>query len=405
MADTLHQDRSGLPLTTCSAEAAGLYRQAIERIHAGQAGPPELLDQAIAADPAFALAHAARWMEAHGAGDEERAKRARVGALASCEGATPWEQGHVACVAAMLGRDPGAADQVRAHLSARPGDLLLATLLIGDLFFNGGEAKREAVMEVLRSIEAHNADDWAFAARLGFHTSELGDPRAALAILAPALEARPDAPFVAHATAHALLESGERDASYLFLRDWAAEHDPAGPLDGHIHWHLSLGELERGEAPAAIERYRRSSAPGKSHCALGLLLADAGGLFGRMTLDGTATEGMPRAELEALLGKLGGALRIPFVAVHAAALSVALGDVEALRCIEDKERAAQSGEDDAELRVVAAFRSYAEGDMRGCLAALERDRLSAWAAIGGSNEERALIAKLHARAYSQISAS
>jgi len=386
-------------LTTPSSEAAQWYREALDCVHGAESGAGELLDQATERDPHFALAHTARWMLAHADGDARTALLSRDAAMACRHGASAWERGHVECMAALLQKQPGAWARAREHLSAHPFDLLLASQLVGDLFFNGREGKRAAVVELLRAIEPHHRDDWAFQARLGFHLSELGDPRAAIDRLDAALRARPQAPFVAHAMAHALLESGERAASFRFLRDWVSRHDPAGPIDGHIHWHLSLGELESGEPTAALERYRRSAAPGASHCALGLLLADAGGLFFRMALDGTALDGMPRPQLRELLGKLTGALRIPFVAVHAAALAVVLGDHAALdACLDAMSRFAEGAGSDAEYRVVTAFEAYAAGDMRACVSALERDRPGAWEAIGGSNEERALIGKLHARA-------
>jgi hypothetical protein len=43
--------------------------------------------------------------------------------------------------------------------------------------------------------------------------------------------------------------------------------------------------------------------------------------------------------------------------------------------------------------------------MRACLDALERDRASVWEAIGGSNEERALITKLRERAESRLASA
>lgn len=390
-------------LTTTSPEAAARYREAIERVHGAEAGAAELLDLATASDPAFAVAHAARWMLAHADGDAHAARLARDAAMAARHGVTAWERGHVESMAALIERQPGAWTQVREHLAAHPGDLLIASQLVGDLFFHGRQGKREAVMDVLRRLEPHHRGDWAFAARLGFHLSELGDPRGAIELLDSALQVRPHAPFVAHAKAHALLESGERTASYRFLRDWASRHDPSGPIDGHIHWHLSLGELESAEPAAALERYLRSTAPGASHCAVGLLVADAGGLFCRMALDGTPLDGLPRPQLHELLGTLKGALRIPFVAVHAAALALALGEHDVLdRCVEAMERFAGASPTAAEYRVVSAFRAYAAGDMRLCVDALERDRPGAWEAIGGSNEERALIGRLHARASAQL---
>lgn len=397
-------DRRGLPLST-SPEAAARYREAIERLHGGEAGVAELLDEALVCDPAFAVAHAARWLQAHADGDAGKARVARDAAMASLDGVTAWERGHVESLAALISREPAAWTRAREHLAAHPLDLVVVSQLIGDLFFHGGPGKRESVMDVLRPLASQHGDDWAFLARLGFHMSEAGDFRGAIELLDRASKARPQAPFVAHATAHALLESGRRPKSHRFLLDWVSRHDPAGPLDGHIQWHLSLGELERGEPAAAVRRYLRWSAPGASHCATGLLLADAAGLFFRMVLEGTPLDGMPRTELHGFLMRLRRALKIPFVAVHAAALAVALGDEDARDYLEAMGSFMAARATDAGALVVNALEAYLIGDWQACVDALERDRPTDWEVIGGSNEERRLIARLHAKANAQLARS
>jgi tetratricopeptide (TPR) repeat protein len=388
-----------------SAEAAARYRTAIEAELAAEAGVAERLEQAVACDPSFALAHAARAIQAHGRGDRAAASAARDAALAALEGVTAWERSHVECIAALTRRDEGAWTKCREHLKAHPLDLLVVSLLIGDLFFHGGVGKREAVMDVLRPLASHYGDDWAFTARLGFHTSELGDPEGALALLDRALAARPHAPFIAHARAHALLESGRREESHRFLVEWTSRHDPAGPIDGHIAWHLSLGDLEGGEPTAAVQRYLRSSAPGKSHCAAGLMLADAGGLFFRMVLAGAPLDGMPRAELHEVLVNLRRALKIPFVAVHAAALALALDDDEAADYLDGMASYMGTAATDPAALAVAALQAYRRGDPQACVHALDRDRPTAFEAIGGSNEERELLEQLYSRASAQLASA
>jgi hypothetical protein len=395
--------RRGLTLTTSSPEAAACYRDAMDRELGAEAGAAERLDEAIALDPAFAVAHAAKWMLARAGGDAHASRVARDSALALRDGLTGWERSHIACLAAMIERQAGAVAQAREHLSAHPGDLLLASQLVSELFFHGGNGKREAVMDLLRGLEPHNRGDWAFEVRLGFHTSELGDPRGALSVLGSALQTRPGSPFVAHAMAHALLECGEREASHRFLRQWVERHDPTGPLDGHIHWHLSLGEFESHQPAAALERYGRTTAPGVSHCASGLLLADAGGLLCRMLLDGVPIAGVAREPLLALLSRLDRSLDSPFVAVHVAALQAALGEQDALdRSVVAMERLPGASPSDAAYLVVKAFKAFAAGDMLACVEALERDRPRAWEAVGGSNEERSLIGTLYARASEHL---
>jgi hypothetical protein len=63
---------------------------------------------------------------------------------------------------------------------------------------------------------------------------------------------------------------------------------------------------------------------------------------------------------------------------------------------------AESGGGEAGQRAVAAFAHYVAGDMAACAQSLQRDRGGAFESIGGSNEERALLAKLHDRARSAV---
>src|SRR5882757_10512906 len=60
MSGTLHEDRYGLPLSTNSDAAASAYRDGMDRMLSAWPGAAEAFEQAIAADPDFALAHVAR---------------------------------------------------------------------------------------------------------------------------------------------------------------------------------------------------------------------------------------------------------------------------------------------------------------------------------------------------------
>ena len=56
----LHTDRYGLTLSTASDAAAQAYRDGIDLMLSAWPDADDAFDRAIAADPAFALAHAAR---------------------------------------------------------------------------------------------------------------------------------------------------------------------------------------------------------------------------------------------------------------------------------------------------------------------------------------------------------
>ncbi|MBK3411021.1 tetratricopeptide repeat protein, partial [Methylobacterium sp. IIF1SW-B5] len=74
-----HHDRRFLPLSTASDTAAAQYREGIDLMLAAWPGAAEALDAAIAADPGFALAHAAR-ARLHAMRGEPAAARACIAA-------------------------------------------------------------------------------------------------------------------------------------------------------------------------------------------------------------------------------------------------------------------------------------------------------------------------------------
>jgi len=68
-------DRYGLPLSTTSSAARDAYVEGCEAKLTMYPGAIEAFDRAIAADPGFALAHAARRMRCWNAGTQRRHAR------------------------------------------------------------------------------------------------------------------------------------------------------------------------------------------------------------------------------------------------------------------------------------------------------------------------------------------
>ena len=76
------RDRYGLSLSTVSAAAGQAYVEGVDRFLAAHAGAEECFDRAVAADPAFALAHVgrarSRQLLGQGALAQEAAAQARA---------------------------------------------------------------------------------------------------------------------------------------------------------------------------------------------------------------------------------------------------------------------------------------------------------------------------------------
>ncbi len=87
-----HTDRLGLPLTTSSNAAAAAYRAGVDLLLATWTGAAEEFDAAIAADPEFALAHAAR-ARLHFIRAEGPAAKAAIARAVACAALNATERG------------------------------------------------------------------------------------------------------------------------------------------------------------------------------------------------------------------------------------------------------------------------------------------------------------------------
>ena len=122
-------DRYDLPLSTASSAARDAYLEGCEAKLTMHPGAIEGFDRAIAADPGFALAHAARAHVLLERGDAAGARASMAAANSFAAGLSAREAGHIAFFDLLVAGDPEAAlAALRAHLDAWPRDaLVLAT--------------------------------------------------------------------------------------------------------------------------------------------------------------------------------------------------------------------------------------------------------------------------------------
>lgn len=123
-------DSRGLPLSTTSDLAAARYREAVDLLLSAWPGADDALDEAIAADPDFALALAAR-ARLHAIRIEMPAARAAIAKAADIVArcGTERERSHVDVLAlAIQGKSADALDRALAHADAWPRDVLILGL-------------------------------------------------------------------------------------------------------------------------------------------------------------------------------------------------------------------------------------------------------------------------------------
>ena len=119
-------DRYELPLTTASSAARDAYLQGCEAKLTMYPGAIEALDRAIAADPGFALAHAARAHVLLERGDSAAARASMAAANSLAAGLSARELSHIAFFDLLAaGEAEAALAALRVHLNAWPRDALV----------------------------------------------------------------------------------------------------------------------------------------------------------------------------------------------------------------------------------------------------------------------------------------
>lgn len=258
-------DRYGLPLSTRSAAARDAYVEGCQAKLTMYPGAIEAFDRAIAADPDFALAHAAKAHALLERGDAVATRAAIADATALAADLPAREAGHVAFFDLLVRGDTEAAlSALGVHLNEWPRDVLVlgTTAFTNGLIGSSGRSgQKRALLELLERLAPIYGDDWWFTAHHGMALSENGQRDAARPKIERSLAQNPMNPWAAHAWAHLCYEEGDADAACAFLSSWLTGYPRAGSLYSHLNWHLALGHLEAGDATAARRLVTEAFAP------------------------------------------------------------------------------------------------------------------------------------------------
>src|SRR5258707_1873451 len=258
-------DRYELPLSTASSAARDAYVEGCAAKLTMYPGAIEGFDRAIAADPGFAVAHAARAQLLLERGDAAAASASMAAANSLAAGVSARETSHIAFVGLLSAGDAEAAlSALRPDLNAWPRDALVlgTTAFTNGLIGSSGRAgQKRTLLDLLDKLAPSYGDDWWFTAHHGMALSENGRRDAARPKIDRSLAQNPKNPWAAHARAHLSYEEGDANAARAFLASWLTTYPRDGSLYSHLNWHLALGELEAGDAAAAFRLFRQAFAP------------------------------------------------------------------------------------------------------------------------------------------------
>jgi tetratricopeptide (TPR) repeat protein len=258
-------DRYDLPLSTASSAARDAYVAGCAAKLTMYPGAVAAFDRAIAADPGFALAHAARAHMLVERADPAAARASMAAANSLTAHLSAREASHVAFFDSLVGGDAEAAlAALPAHLDAWPRDAVVlgtAAFTNGLIGSSGRVGQKRTLLDLLDRLAASYGDDWWFTAHHGMALSENGQRAAARPKIDRSLAQNPQNPWAAHARAHFCYEEGDAEAARAFLAGWLVAYPRDGALYSHLSWHLALGHLEVGDTAAALLLFRDAFAP------------------------------------------------------------------------------------------------------------------------------------------------
>jgi len=393
------QDRYGLNLSTASSEAAEAYRDGVDLLLSAWPGAAEAFERAIAADPAFALAHIARARihTFYQQGDIARKSAALARELVTRRG-TERERGHVETLAlAVEGNIPAALSWALEHLESWPHDAVVMSLPLGafGLFAFSGMADHDQARQDLCERHApHYGEDWWFLSNYGWSLTENGNVKKGRALTERAFDQRRNNAYAAHALLHAMFEDGSvADADSLVTR-WLPTYDRSGILHGHIAWHQALGALEHGDASRALSIYSDILQPSANLAPPLNAMSDCAALLWRLSAYGHAVPNHLWADADAYARRYFPKLSLPFVEMHMALLAAATHNRAAL---EERLRIIEQRLSDGKLpagpvvpHICRALNAFAEEDYPACVRHLE-PVLDDVVRIGGSHAQREII--------------
>lgn len=260
------KDRYGLAVSTSSAEAHQHYLQAMDQMLAAEAGVGPSLDAALAADPQFALAHAAMARHCQSTARPKEARAFADTASTFAVDATPREQQHAEIVRLLVNGQPKATlELIRHHAEEHPRDALAlapASGVFGLLGFSGRPDREAEQLALLEPLANHYGDDWWFLSVHAFALLETGAWQQGRRLAERSIALRPSSAHGAHTLIHALYEGGEDIEALRFLDGWLPSSDRRSLLHCHIWWHQALQLLSAGRPDDAWQAFSSNCLPG-----------------------------------------------------------------------------------------------------------------------------------------------
>lgn len=334
----MHNDRFDQPMTTDSRRAAELYDEAVDLLFSLQPGSGTVIDEALAIDPEFTLAHCVKARALATIGDMPEARRYAALGRDLAVNRSARERGHAEIVyLALHGESRPALRAVLEHAAIYPRDavpLSFALGVYGLLGFGGFNDFHARQAELLESVAHAWGDDWWFLAAFGWALVEAGDGARGTPMLDRALELNPRNANAVHGRVHAYYEEGAAAQGEALIDAWLPNYDRTAVLHGHLSWHRALFALQRGNVDRAVAIYRDSICPAASRALPMFTTIDAASFITRAAMAGYPPDPTEIREITAFIRKHFPEPGVPFLNAHLAMAYAAARDVDALSRLE-----------------------------------------------------------------------
>jgi len=282
------KDRYGNLASTKSQAALAHYNAALDLIRVYRGDPVAALDAALAEDPDFGGAWAARASLLVTATDkayaDETAKSLRAGAAANSNdreaqhlsAAKDWAEGRF---------NDGTARWARVA-QENPRDALAVQFGHVGCFFLGLQSDlRDIPLQALRAFKK-GEDGYSFIQGMAaFGLEECGDYARADIFGRQAVETDPRDGWAVHAVAHVNEMRGDLEAGIPWLADTADQWAPDSGFSYHNFWHLGLLYLDKGDIGQVLKLFDENVRPNPD-AQIVLEWVDASAMLWRLHLEG-----------------------------------------------------------------------------------------------------------------------
>ncbi len=258
---------TGTAITASSEAGARLFDQAIESYLASRSDTPQILKEALTADPQLIMASCFMGYLTRLAGDRKNAVRAAElhrGLLQTIESGAgnDWERRHVSALGLWLADD---LHTLMRHLEAvlddYPNDIVALRMLHYLYFYDGDAARmRDSVAAFLPRYAGHPLEGYVKGMQ-AFALEESGDYDAAERFGREAVDINASDAWAAHAVAHVLQMQGRWAEGMGWIDGLRQQWQHTNNFRFHLFWHEALYYLAERDLDAVLAIYDRDVAP------------------------------------------------------------------------------------------------------------------------------------------------